>query len=252
MSGNGAYPSEMDFSHPEIAGFTRALQATLLREPDPAASTEMVRRLAAEARISSANRPTAPIAARSRFSARRRLAAVALAVLALPLLGAGLAVAGVKLPAGAADAFQAVGVDLPNQESSGSDDPSDADKGKGNDGAPAASPAAEPGSDKAVKGDKRQGNGPPSHSNAGGNENPGSGSGSGSGSNGKAKGKPPAPPGQSGVPPPKSNAGGNGKGNAGGNSGSAPGQANEPAGSGGSGSGGGQGQGQGSGKPPKA
>ncbi len=52
MNGNGAYPEEMDFSHPEIATFARALQATLIREPDPVASEGMVRRLAEEARAS--------------------------------------------------------------------------------------------------------------------------------------------------------------------------------------------------------
>lgn len=246
MSGNGAYPEEMDFAQPEIATFSRALRATLVREPDPARSAAIVSRLADEARASATvaaeraqRRPTAPLRSGRRTSPRRRLALVALAVAMLPLLTAALAVAGVHLPAAAGSVFETVGIDLPNQ--GGSDDPADDDQGSGNDGEPAASPAAEPGSEKAVKGDRRQGNGPPSHSNAGGNQNPGSSS------NGKAKGKPAAPPGQSGVQPPKSNAGGNGKSNAGGNSDTAPGQADKLASPGG----GGQGGGQGSGKPLK-
>ena len=252
MSGNGAYPEEMDFSHPEIAIFARSLQATLVREPDPTASEDIVRRLAQEARASAvtaseqARRRPAPSGRAGRSWSRRRLAAVALAVAVLPLLMAGLAVAGVRLPAVAENAFEAVGVDLPNQGRSGSsDDPADADQGTGNDGEPAASPAAEPGSEKAVKGDRRQGNGPPSHSNVGGQgqgQNPGQGN---PDSGGKAKGKPAAPPGQT---KPKPDHGG---GNAGGNSkaigktdSTPPGQAKKPAGDGDSASAGGQGKGQ--------
>lgn len=264
MSGNGAYPEEMSFSDPQIATFARAVQATLVREPDPATNDEIVRRLAGEARASyaaaaeRARRGTA-VPPALKGGVRRRLAVVVMAVAALPLVTAGLAVAGVKLPDAVDDAFTAVGVDLPNQapDSAGQgDSDADRDQGSGNDGEAGASPAAEPGSDKAVKGGKRRGNGPPDHSNAGGNQNPGQSQ--GQGSSGKAKGKPAAPPGQSGNPPPQSNAGGNGKSNAGGNSGNAPGQANKPASPGGSGSGGsgsagsnagGQGQGQGQGKP---
>ena len=253
MSGNGAYPEEMDFSHPDIARFSRAVRATLVTEPDPAASAAMVRRLADEARASAAiaaeraqRRPTSALQPVRRGSVRRRLIAVGLAVAALPLLTAGLAVAGVKLPAAAEDAFDAVGIDLPNQASDSAgpgDSDADQDQGSGNDGAPGASPAAEPGGDKAVKGGKRRGNGPPSHSNAGGNQNPGS-------TNGKAKGKPAAPPGQS-KPKPGNSGGGNagGNGNAVGKDGTPPGQANKPASPGNSGSGGSQGQG--GGKPPK-
>jgi hypothetical protein len=253
VSGNGANPEEMDFSHPDIANFARAVRTTLVTEPDPAVSAAMVRRLADESRASAAiaaeraqRRPTSVLEpSRRRSGARRRLALVALAVAALPLVTAGLAVAGVKLPAAVDDAFQTVGVDLPNQTDSAGQGDSDADRdqGSGNDGTPGASPAAEPGGDKAVKGGKRRGNGPPDHSNAGGNQSPGS--------NGKAKGKPASPPGQSGGggPPPHSNAGGNGKGV--GANGTPPGQANKPASPGNSGSTGNQGQGQGGGKPPK-
>lgn len=250
MSGNGAFPEEMDFSHPEIATFARALQATLVREPDPAASEPMVRRLAEEARASAvtaserAQRRPAPSARAGRGWSRPRLAGLALAVAILPLLTAGLAVAGVRLPAVAENAFEAVGIDLPNQGSS--DDPADANQGSGNDGEPAASPAAEPGSEKAVKGDKRKGNGPPSHSNAGGQ---GQGQGQGnSGSGGKAKGKPAAPPGQTKPKPDHGggNAGGNGK--SVGKGGTPPGQAEKPVTPGSSGSSGSVGQGQGQGQ----
>jgi hypothetical protein len=252
VSGNGANPEEMDFSHPDIANFSRAVRATLVTEPDPAVSATMVRRLADEARASGAiaaeraqRRPTSALQpTRRRSSARRRLALIALAIAALPLVTAGLAVAGVKLPAAVDDAFQTVGVDLPNQTDSAGQGDSDADRdqGSGNDGTPGASPAAEPGGDKAVKGGKRRGNGPPDHSNAGGNPNPGSSS----------SNKPAAPPGQtkpkpSGSGGANSNAGGNG--NAVGKDGTPPGQANKPASPGGSGSAGSNGQG--TGKPDK-
>ena len=147
MNGNGAYPEEMDFSHPEIATFARSLQATLVREPDPVASEDMVRRLARGSarlgrdRVGARSARPAPSGRAGRGWSRRRLAAVALAVAVLPLLTAGLAVAGVRLPAVAENAFEAVGVDLPNQGRSGSsDDPADADQGSGNDGEPARLP----------------------------------------------------------------------------------------------------------------
>ena len=245
MSGNGAYPEEMDFSHPEIASFTRALKATLVREPDPAASEQLVTHLAEEARVSAViaaqrkqRRPTAP-ARTTRSWSPRRVAAVALAVAMLPLLTAGLAVAGVRLPAVAENAFQAVGVDLPNQGGSGtSDEPTGADKDSDNNGEPAASPAAQPGSEKAVKGAKRRGNGPPSHSNAGGQGQ------KNSGTSGKAKGKPAAPPGQTKPKPHQGggNAGGNGK--SVGQGGTPPGQAKKPTSPGGSDSAGGPGHGK--------
>ena len=118
MNGNGAYPEEMDFSQPQIATFTRALQATLVREPDPVASAAMVRRLAEEARasaVTASERAQRSPAQLDPSWSRRRLATVALAVAALPLVTAGLAVAGVRLPAVAENAFEAVGVELPNQ-----------------------------------------------------------------------------------------------------------------------------------------
>jgi hypothetical protein len=51
----------------------------------------------------------------SRYRVSARASAAAAAILALPLLTAGLAAAGVKLPAFAADTFGNVGIDLPNQ-----------------------------------------------------------------------------------------------------------------------------------------
>jgi len=60
-----------------------------------------------------------------RLRVSTRVAAAVAFVLALPLVTAGLAVAGVKLPAFASDTLGSVGVDLPNQgeESLGDDDP---------------------------------------------------------------------------------------------------------------------------------
>ncbi|HZA57899.1 MAG TPA: hypothetical protein VE523_01785, partial [Solirubrobacterales bacterium] len=129
---------------------------------------------------------------------RHRLALVAriaVAVALLPLLTAGLAVAGVRLPDAAADAFDSVGVDLPNQAASedsngtggsaGDEDRAGArvpgDEDRAGDSGEATS---EPGAAGRANADEKRGvdngegqgkvpshagdGGPPSHSNAGG------------------------------------------------------------------------------------
>ena len=106
----------------EVAEFTRAVRQALPTRPDGASA--LVRQLAEAARTASPQGAiqTAPVAVparRRRFRLQLpRLVAVArmTAALALvPLLFAGLAIAGVSLPEPARNAFEVVGVDLPNQ-----------------------------------------------------------------------------------------------------------------------------------------
>ncbi len=106
----------------EVAEFTQALRQTLPARPDGA--SELARRLAETARMASpqgeiqtAPTPVLPRARRFRLQAPRfaAIARVTAALALVPLVFAGLAVAGVSVPEPARDAFKAVGVDLPNQ-----------------------------------------------------------------------------------------------------------------------------------------
>jgi hypothetical protein len=122
VSGNGAFEDEMDLLHrqnpadDELAAFAQAVKTTLLIELDPAAASDMIPRLAEAARASAAAdlAPTRkrPAAARRRWISIVR---VGIAIALVPLLSAGLAFAGVSLPGPANDAFESVGVELPNQ-----------------------------------------------------------------------------------------------------------------------------------------
>lgn len=225
----------------EIAEFATALR-TLPEQPRAEVSAVIVSRLAEAARIGDAEAPAhssngaAPTARRAR--PRRRLALVAriaVAVALLPLLMAGLAFAGVELPDVADDAFESVGIDLPNQGSG--------DSGTEETGTDGGGPSAVPGDQGRTNADEKRGvgngkgqgkvpdhagsGGPPSHSNAGGN-------------------------GKNNAPPAHSNAGGNtgsgGQGSAEGGGGGKPaeppggGQTNKPEIPGSSGSAGTQGQ----------
>lgn len=112
MSGNGAYEGEMN-----VALFESALRAAVPTRPDPAIGTVLVPRLAEVARAATLEAETqgarrAPRAPRSRFAL---VARVGIAVALIPLVFAGLAFAGVTVPAPARDAFDAVGITLPNQ-----------------------------------------------------------------------------------------------------------------------------------------
>lgn len=101
-----------------IAAFVRALPALVREQPDDVLTAALVPRLAAAARASAAeaeHRPTVPLARRPARSRRMLVARVAVAVALVPALMAGLAFAGVTLPEPAQDAFERVGVDLPNQ-----------------------------------------------------------------------------------------------------------------------------------------
>jgi hypothetical protein len=115
VSSDAAYEGDMN----EVALFKSALRAALPTQPDRRMRADLVPRLAQIARSASIEaeqaraRRTSP---RARRRPRRALVArVAIAVALVPLLFAGLAVAGVTVPEPARSAFETVGVELPNQ-----------------------------------------------------------------------------------------------------------------------------------------
>jgi hypothetical protein len=113
MSGNGAYEGEMN----EVVLFENALRAVVPTRPDPAIGTALVPRLAEVARAATLDAEThatrrSTAAPRSRFAL---VARVGIVVALIPLVLAGLAFAGVTVPGPARDAFDAVGISLPNQ-----------------------------------------------------------------------------------------------------------------------------------------
>jgi hypothetical protein len=133
VSGNGAFEDEMEFlgrqkpADDELAAFAQAVKATLLVEPDRAAAADLIPRLAEAARASAGADRADRVTTRRRPAARRRwmpLARVGIAIALVPLLSAGLAFAGVSLPGPANDAFESVGVELPNQAAPDGDDDS--------------------------------------------------------------------------------------------------------------------------------
>jgi hypothetical protein len=145
----------------ETAAFLRMARSALLEQPPPKQEAELVRRLAETARLSAASQATAP-RARPIFRSRRRLVAkLAVAVALIPAVLAGLAFAGVTLPAAADSAFDSVGVELPNQE--------DGDNGGGDHatdrGAAPAKPASEQPSSSRATG-ASQGNSDAAHKKA--------------------------------------------------------------------------------------
>jgi hypothetical protein len=102
-------------------GFEEALRRAFLEPPSPAAEESHLTRMAAadaDSRVA-ATKPTpsaGPVPASPLVPARVRLAALLAAlVLALPVMFAGLALAGVRLPDAIDSAFESVGIDLPNQ-----------------------------------------------------------------------------------------------------------------------------------------
>jgi hypothetical protein len=114
MSGDNAFEEEMNSG---VTAFAEAMR-TELREPlDPRVEADLVRRVAAEARVANAGGPTR---ARTRFALPARIAFVTGALL---LGAAGLAVAGVKLPGPVGSVFETAGVDLPNQATDDSTEP---------------------------------------------------------------------------------------------------------------------------------
>jgi hypothetical protein len=128
MSENGASPNEMR----EVELFEDALRAAVPTVPSNELTTAIVPKLAAAARTATieaearpSRRQAAPPGARSR---RGLVARVAIAIALIPLLLAGLAVAGVKVPAPARDAFDSVGIKLPNQSADHGGEPGNGQK----------------------------------------------------------------------------------------------------------------------------
>jgi cell division protein FtsN len=115
VTGNGAYEGEMS----DVATFVTALRAAVPTQPDPRLGAELVPRLAEAARAATveAEMQSARRRPRSRLA---RVARVGIAVAAIPLFLAGLAFAGVTVPEPARNAFDSVGIELPNQPSSDS------------------------------------------------------------------------------------------------------------------------------------
>src|SRR5215217_5269756 len=109
----------------EVALFKNALRAAVPTQPDPVLGLDLVPRLAQvargatiEAETRATRRPVAIGAGRPRAGSRLALVARAgIAVAMIPLVLAGLAFAGVTVPAPARDAFDSLGITLPNQPS---------------------------------------------------------------------------------------------------------------------------------------
>ena len=111
VNGNGAYEGEMN----EVALFESALRATVPAQPDPRLGAALVPRLAETARASTVEAETHAVRRRPRSRRGALVARVAIAVALIPLVLAGLAVAGVTVPKPARSAFDSIGITLPNQ-----------------------------------------------------------------------------------------------------------------------------------------
>src|SRR5690242_3761644 len=111
----------------EVALFESALRATVPVRPDPRIGQALVPRLAQVARAATIDAETQTsrrgTAARGgRAHSRRALVArIAIVVGLIPLVVAGLAFAGVTVPAPARHVFDSVGITLPNQPSTHSE-----------------------------------------------------------------------------------------------------------------------------------
>jgi hypothetical protein len=142
MSGRDAFENEMGFpgrispkeaehllSNPgrdgvmpelaDVAAFARALPAAVAVQPDPGLEAAVVARAADAARaatLEAAHSPTVRMTTlRSAGPWRRQAAVVAAAIALVPAFMVGLALAGVTLPEPAREAFERVGIELPNQ-----------------------------------------------------------------------------------------------------------------------------------------
>ena len=137
MTGDVAYEGEMD----DVALFQSALRAAVPTQPDPRIGQALVPRLAETARtagIAASNGTTVTRAPRRR-PRWHLVARVGIAAATIPLLFAGLAVAGVTVPQAAQDAFETVGVELPNQPAeNGTEKGAATEKSQGTSGSPGA------------------------------------------------------------------------------------------------------------------
>lgn len=104
-----------------LAAFAHELRDLGRVEPDPAVASSHLAQMRAAAQASETRVPAAPprtsVADRGRIARRAALGAVS-----IPLVASGLAVAGVDLPDPASDAFEAIGIELPNQSSNAQSD----------------------------------------------------------------------------------------------------------------------------------
>jgi hypothetical protein len=222
MSTNGAYPNEMN----DVALFTDALRAAVPAQPGRDLTATIVPRLAATARSSTIEAETRT----SRRTERRRsglprspralVAKVAVAVALIPLLFAGLAVAGVTVPSPARSAFDSVGIHLPNQPKDKAEEGSSAPSSQ-----PSTQDTATPDGEETGEGSAAgTGKSEAAHENARSQREKAKGKAVGH-DRGKAVGLNEAtPPGHSGQtgPPAHSNAGGNAGGSSGGGSSTKP------------------------------
>lgn len=209
----------------EAVVFMDALRAAVPTQPDPRLGATLVPRLAATARASALGAETvamrrgaAPVA-RAPRRPRSRLALVArvgIAVALIPLVLAGLAVAGVTVPSPARSAFDSIGIDLPNQPGKESDKPT---------GVPSSQPSTEDSAPQGIpetgkSSAQSEGKSQAAHQHARSQRTKAKGKALGH-DRGKAIGlneaTPPGHTGQTG-PPAHSNAGGNGGGSSRGNS----------------------------------
>lgn len=164
---------------------------------------------------------TTAVASMRPRSRRALVARVAIAVAAIPLLFAGLAVAGVTVPSPARSAFDAVGITLPNQPSQKSEQGANPKSSQ---------QPAERTDETGTSASQSQGNSDAAHQHALEQHAKAKGKAKGH-SQGKAIGlNDRVPPGQSGDtgPPASSNAGGNGRGVANGHTKTPPGQTRTP------------------------
>lgn len=214
LLGSAGLAGEGEAGLEETAAFVRALPAAVPAQPDAAPAAAMIRTLAETARSASleasreATVPMQTVPVGRGGGWRLRLALLGAAVAPLPLLTAGLAYAGVSLPDPVQEAFEAVGLELPNQSDSG-DAPAGGSERDDDRGSLGSAPGVDGGAgaedgdgDEAAAGKPADGDG---KSHTQGHHKPGQGNGQGHGK-GDGNGKPHgpaggAPPGQGGVPP---------------------------------------------------
>jgi hypothetical protein len=228
MSGRDAFEDEMGFERrisdreaegllsdpsrdgapaapPQVVAFVRALPAAVPVRPSTGLEAMVVTRAAEAARtagLGAARHSTTTLKAAGGWpSWQRRIAVAALAIALVPVVMAGLAIAGVTLPEPARDAFESVGIDLPNQSEADDGTPAGAEDGRNGE---------EPRTSKGGRGEGDQG----AAESQGQAKQPGDGEGAdgngGNGRSGQSRGGGPestppghgaTPPGQGGVPP---------------------------------------------------
>jgi hypothetical protein len=202
---NGEGPAEPH----EVRAFVRALPAAVATHPDPAVADVIVSRAAMAAHAASleASRgeTTQMEMPRRGSSWRRRVAVAAVAIALLPAAMAGLAVAGLSLPEPAREAFESVGIELPNQPDAEDQAPAGAKPGRDDDDGAAWRDASDVrsggGAGAASQGPAQPDDGGDGPGNAGNEKGGQSGQSQGGGPESTPPGHGATPPGQGGVPP---------------------------------------------------